>query len=185
VAESELAGFLDPDEAADEWSGEHDPNAYQVLSLDPGGTTGWAVFDVHPEAMGPDPEIPVLFNVDWWTAGQFTGSVSAQCDEIIALIRSWPSARLVTEDFKLRQINAVLTPVEINAIVLHEARPRYFVKQMPSLAMTTAPDERLKAWGFWLPGKEHARDAIRHNITYLKRQKERAVRAGGKVAVRT
>jgi hypothetical protein len=169
---------MDPEAALGLWGGEDDASSYQVLSVDPGGTTGWAVFSVHPDAMGPDPDIPVLGNVEWWTAGEVTGNQDGQCDELIALIAEWPSARLVTERFKLRQMNAELSPVEVNAILRWAVRPRYWVVQNPDLAMGTVTDDRQKAWGFWLPGKEHARDAIKHNITYLKRVKERAVLAG-------
>lgn len=153
-----------------------DVTEFQVIALDPGGTTGWALFQVHPEAMGGDPEIPVMSNIEYWNAGQFRGNQDDQVDQILGLVAEWPQARLVTEDFKLRQLDAVLDPVEINAIIRREVRPRYWVKQMPSLAMTTVTDERLKAWGFWIPGQEHARDAIRHSITFLKRRKEVAVK---------
>jgi hypothetical protein len=88
----------------------------------------------------------------------------------------------VTEDFKLRQLNAELSPVEINAMVLRETRPRYWVKQSASLAMGTVPDERPKLWGFWVAGQEHARDAVKHNITFLKRRKEAEVVAARRLA---
>jgi hypothetical protein len=67
--------------------------------------------------------------------------------------------------------------VELNAMLLWALRPRYFVKQSASLAMTTVTDDRQKEWGFWLPGKPHARDAVKHNLTFLWRQKERQVRS--------
>lgn len=168
---------MEPARAVETWGGEEDPeNSYQVISLDPGGTTGWALFAVHPDAMGGDATIPIFSNIDLWTCGQFSGKQADQVDEAVALIEAYPAARLVTEDFKVRQLNALLDPAEINATLSWAIRPRYFVKQMPSLAMGTVTDERLKAWGFWVPGAEHARDAIRHNITFLRRQKERAVR---------
>lgn len=169
--------YLAPDAAAEEWADVEDAEAYQVISLDPGGTTGWALFQVHPDAMCGDPSIPVLPNIEWWTAGEFTGRQDDQVDEIVELVESWPAARLVTEDFHLRQLNALLDPVEINAVVRWATRPRYWVKQQGSLAMTTVTDDRQKEWGFWIPGKEHARDAVKHNITYLKRRKEAAVKA--------
>ena len=162
--------WLDPDAAAEEWGGADD--GYQVIAIDPGGTTGWALFQVHPEAMGGDPELRALDNVEFWTAGQFYGKQDDQIDEILELVHSWPNARLVTEDFILRQLNAVLSPVEINAILRREVRPRYWVKQPANLALTTVTDDRQKAWGFWVPGQEHARDAVKHAITFLKRRKE-------------
>lgn len=166
--------WLDPEETA-EWA--DDPEAYQVISLDPGGTTGWALFQVHPLAMEGDPTVPVMPNVEWWTAGQFTGKQDDQIDEILELVKSWPYARLVTEDFHVRQLNVLLDPAEINAVLRWSCRPRYWVKQQPDLAMSTVTDDRQKSWGFWIPGQEHARDAVKHNITFLKRRKEAAVKA--------
>jgi hypothetical protein len=167
--------WIAPDDT-DAWAHVEDPEAYQVLTFDPGGDTGWSLFSIHPDAMTGDEDIAVLDNVEFWTAGEFSGSVHDQCDEIVELCQSWPGARLVTEGFKLRQMNAELSPVEINSVITWALRPRYFVVQMPSI-MNSVEDDRLKRWGFWLPGKEHARDAVRHALYFLKQQKERAVRA--------
>lgn len=169
--------WLDPESADEAWSGVDDPDQFQVIALDPGGTTGWSLFQVHPLAMEGDPDIRVMENIEWWTAGEFAGPQVQQIDQIMELVQSWPAARLVTEGFQLRQLNALLDPVEINAVLRWATRPRYWVAQNPSMAMTTVTDDRQKAWGFWLPGKPHARDAIKHNITFLKRRKEAAVKA--------
>lgn len=169
--------FITPGQS-DFWSGDEDPSAYQVIALDPGGTTGWCIFSVHPDAMEGDPDVHVFGpygNVQWWTAGEFTGKQDDQIDQIVDLVGSWPAARLVTEGFKLRQLNAELDPVEINAAARWAIRPRYFVVQNASLAMSTVTDERQKSWGFWVPGKQHARDAVKHAVTFLKRKKEQAV----------
>jgi hypothetical protein len=154
-------------------------HGFQVVSFDPGGTTGWAVISVHPDAVGPDPEVHIVGeygNVLWWTAGEFTGKQDDQADAMVSLCEEWPEAHLVTENFKLRQLNAELSPVELNAILRHRLRPRVVAKQHAGLAMGTVPDERQKAWGLWVPGKPHARDALKHGITYLKRLKEHTVR---------
>lgn len=167
--------WIDPEEELEEPA-----ESYQVLALDPGGTTGWALFCMHPDAVGPDPLIHLFGpygNLIWWTAGEFTGRQDEQVDQIVELVKEWPDARLVTEDFKVRQLNAELDPVEINATVLWATRPRYWVKQHSVLAMSTVTDQRQKDWGFWIPGKEHARDAVKHSITFLKRKKEQAIKA--------
>lgn len=172
--------FLSPEEAHEVWGGEDDPDVYQVIAIDPGGTTGWAIFQVHPEAMEGDPELELFGkygNVEWWTAGEFTGKQDNQIDEIVELVNSWPAARIVTEKFILRQMAAQLDPVEINAVLRWAIRPRYFIEQQPGLAMSTVTDDRQKDMGLWVPGKPHARDAVKHAVTFLKRQKERAVRA--------
>lgn len=158
-------------------SAADEDSPYNVVSLDPGGTTGWAVFSVHPEAMSGDPDIKILPNILFWAAGQFSGLRNSQVDEIRDLIAEWHDARLVSESFRVRQLNAVLEPDRINAILEYVLRPRYLVYQEPGLAMSTVTDDRQKDWGFWVPGQEHARDAIKHNITFLRRMKERAVRA--------
>jgi hypothetical protein len=169
--------YLSPDDAGVWVEGDELLDGYQVIALDPGGTTGWALFQVHPMAMEGDPGIPVLSNIEWWTAGEFTGKQEDQIDEIIELVESWPNARLVTEQFILRQLNAELSPAEINATLRWATRPRYWIPQQPALAMSAVTDARQKAWGFWVPGKPHARDGVKHAITFLKRQKERAVKA--------
>lgn len=168
---------MTPEDAEELYSGAEDPDQYVVLALDPGGTTGWTVMCVHPDAMSGAPEFRVLDNVLWWTAGEFTGKQDDQIDQIVSLVAAWPSARLVTEDFLVRQQNVLLDPAEINAVVRWATRPRYWVKQQPGLAMSTVTDERQKSWGFWVPGKQHARDAVKHGITFLKRKREQAVAA--------
>lgn len=174
--------FLTPEQAAEVWANAVDPDAYQVLALDPGGTTGWTVFQVHPDSMTGDPSIKLMANVEWWTAGEFIGKQVDQVDQIVALINEWPAARLVTEKFVLRQVNALLDPAEINATLRWAVRPRYFVEQQAQLAMSTVTDERQKQWGFWIPGKPHARDAVKHALTFLKRRKEQEVVAARKLA---
>lgn len=162
------------------YGGEDDADQYIVVGLDPGGTTGWCVIGVHPDALSGDPEIRILDNVEFWSAGQFTGPEDSQVDEICELIEAWPSARLVSELFTLRTrvTSAEVFALErMNAIVRWAIRPRYLVLQQPSLAMTTITDERQKAMGFWIPGQEHARDATKHALTFLKRQKQRQTKA--------
>lgn len=38
-------------------------------TFDPGGTTGYSVMAVHPEAL-VDPEVKILQNIQWWTHGE-------------------------------------------------------------------------------------------------------------------
>jgi hypothetical protein len=171
------ASYVDPDSSSAEW-GEDD--SYTIIGLDPGGITGWAVLALHPDVMSGDPEFRVLDNIDFWTAGQFTGGEDSQTDEIVDLIQSWPNARIVMEDFILRKMNMgrdLLAPVRITAKVEWAIRPRYFVLQQPAMAMTTITDDRQKSMGLWLPGQEHARDAVKHVFTFAKRKRDQAIKA--------
>lgn len=40
-----------------------------VIAIDPGSTTGWAVWQVHPEALS-DPKIKILDNIQYWEHGE-------------------------------------------------------------------------------------------------------------------
>lgn len=148
---------------------------YQVVAFDPGGTTGWAAFGVHDVAM-LDKEYPILANVAHWAAGEFVGALDGQLDEMVALCEAWEDAEVVCEDFILRQFlpgRDVLDPVRLEFALRCAVRPRPVTLQQPSLAMSVATDDRMRDWGYWTPlaGKPHARDAVRHAVTYLRRRK--------------
>lgn len=157
---------------------EDDTHDYACLiSLDPGGTTGWNVIMVHPDAL-EDEDVSILANIMHYDQGQFEGTELEQADEIISLWEAWDNAALVCESFELRQADAELQPVIIRAMLewyLHklprvERRPLFV--QSPSLVMNSITDARLKRWGIYHKGQEHARDSLRHSIMFLRRAKE-------------
>jgi hypothetical protein len=162
--------------------GELDPGRVSSIAFDPGGTTGWSVFVVWSEAMH-EKEERIFDNLAFWSAGEFTGPEGQQIDAMMELIEAWDDdAHLTSEDFILQQFSMareLLAPVRINArledrmYVAYGGR-RTLMYQMPSLALRSVTDERMKAWGFWNPlrGQQHARDAVKHNITRLRRLKE-------------
>jgi hypothetical protein len=164
-----------------EMVGELEPGRVTSIAFDPGGTTGWSVFSVWQEAMRHS-SARILSNIAFWSAGQFTGTEGFQIDSMMSLVEAWDDdAILTSEDFILQQFSMardLLAPVRINA----KFEDRLYVAgqldrlayQMPSLALRSVTDERLKVWGFWNPlqGQVHARDSVRHNITRLRRLKE-------------
>lgn len=153
---------------------KYDPT---VIAFDPGGVTGWALFQVHPDAL-LDPGVRILANIQHWSCGQFSGSESSQVDQMRALADDWPEAALVNEDFVPQEFNqsrAFLSPVRLNAAFSYIMRPRRVWYQMPSLAKTTITDDRLRLLGvYWheTEGFEHARVSVKHCLTFLKRLKE-------------
>ena len=171
---------------------------HSVLAFDPGGTTGWAVIAIHPDALRPPGAdgiaYKILDNIVFWSAGQFTGTEAEMADAMVELVKAWPGrSPLVVEDFILRvyrRDRTLLSPVRITARFEHAVRytgfaerqrsgpGRQIILQGPSMAMSVATDERLKTWGFYnaTAGQPHARDAVRHAITFLRREKE--ARAG-------
>lgn len=162
---------------------------YQVCAFDPGGTTGWAVFQVHEIAMY-DAEYPILANIEHWWAGQYSGALADQSDEMVELCEAWDTAEIVSEDFILQRFlpgREVLDPVRLNFALEVRVRPRIVHYQQPGLAMTVMTDDRLKACGFWNPliGQEHARDATRHAVTHLRRKKNQLERMERELAIKS
>lgn len=151
-----------------------------MIAFDPGGTTGWALLQVHRAALESS-DFSVLDNILFRAQGQFTGGENSQAREMYALIEAWdgPETVVVIEDFILRTAlknRDVLSPVRITAKIdlLLEPSGRRMYFQQPAMAKKTATDERLKDWGLYVAegGLEHARDAMRHAITFIRRTKE-------------
>lgn len=169
---------------------------WTTIWFDPGGTTGWCVLRVHAIAMRSN-EYRILENVASWSVGQFNGPIGRQVDKLVDLVDAWPDAEVGAEDFILRQMRGgreLLDPVRITEPVKwwlssggkrawsaweesddpEDAwQPRELHLQQPSLAMSTCTDERLKAWGIadLTSGQPHARDALRHALTFARRRK--------------
>jgi hypothetical protein len=83
---------------------------------------------------------------------------------------------VVIEDFVLRERTkdrSLLSPVRITFGLEHElwmSPDNFFTtKQQPSDAKSTVTDDRLKRWGMWTVGQQHARDATRHLILFLRK----------------
>lgn len=166
-----------------DYDGQGNP-MYLLVTFDPGGTTGWSVFGVWWAALRSD-RYKLLDNIDFWSAGQFIGTDREQSAQMAALAQAWPDAHLLVEDFILRTANPrreVLSPVRLTARfeqALEERKdPRFdkVIYQMPTMAMSSMPDKRLEMMGHDFinrtRGQEHARDAVRHALTWLRRVKE-------------
>ena len=145
-----------------------------LITFDPGGTTGWCVMQVHPEALS-EPGYTVLDNVEHWAQGQITGAESRQIHEMAVLVAAWPGACIVSEDFQLATSvggHDVLSPVRINGGLAYALwlQNRGMMLQNRSDRMV-ASDDRLKSWGFYVRegGAEHARDATRHALVWWRK----------------
>lgn len=155
-----------------------------ILAFDPGGTTGWSLL-VLPKLWGTQnifgwPQDHILRNKVLWHHGQFDCLVdennAVYC--MMQLINKWPSAAIVCEDFILRanrheMSRELLSPVRITAMLEYELwrKRRKIWLQAPSQAKTLVTDERLKGWGVYTRegGLQHARDADRHALLFLRR----------------
>ncbi|QHB37491.1 RuvC-like resolvase [Mycobacterium phage Onyinye] len=169
-----------------------------VIALDPGGTTGWSLISVHPEAL-TTPDASILDNIFVHQHGQVDcgshrgnlgtslhsgistdGEFSGVYD-LAKFIHSWPCAAVVIEDFVLRTQRMdrdLLSPVRVTSAVGYSLwrKGRDYHVQSPADAKRTCTDERLKEWKMYDPygGLRHARDADRHAILFLRRAKAKA-----------
>ena len=144
-------------------------------------TTGWALLTV-PRLSIYGHEPGRFLEHDW---GQFGGDEDAQVDALCSLVREIQSLdykigpAVVIEDFQIAthvQGKEVLSPVRIAAKLAYARHLKRLgdariVLQHRQIAKTTATDDRLKAWGLYAAGEQHARDATRHAVTAIRRAK--------------
>ena len=156
-----------------------------VVAVDPGGVTGWSVIQVHPEALS-DPAIPILANIEHWSHGQIKSPANDTDEqdcvtELVGIVKQWPGCSVLMEDFILRMFSMgreLLAPVRLNAMFAYALRTELGMevthRQQPSEAKTIATDIRLKEWGLYERegGLEHARDADRHAIVWMRKAKD-------------
>jgi len=136
-----------------------------MLGIDPGGTTGLALFDYS------DNEYELLWRkqipndlqgfLDWhWDEGEHLNLDAIVC-----------------ESFDLRAgIHADLSPVYIIGAIeaLWPKALTNIIYQKPSQKHLCG-DERLKRMNLHTPGKPHANDAVRHGIIYMRNLKNNQV----------
>lgn len=144
-------------------------NATRVLSFDPGGITGYCWITALPDKTCE------------WEAGNIFGEENDQVDEMVAWVEEFDPHVIVIEDFRVRMIqkkDSFLSPVRITAAfryALHLrapkkwGKPKRIVIQDSGNVFHTMTDARLKAAGFWTPGKyDHPRAATKHALYYLR-----------------
>ena len=134
-----------------------------MLSLDPGGTTGVAIFDY------TETTEPVMVMND-----QIGGSLEGFIQWYLGSKIKYRWDHIVCEDFTLR-LNVKfpdLSPVYIigalNAIEWGSLDN--LTMQQPTIK-PLCDDPRLKKMGLHTPGFGHANDAVRHAIIYLRNKK--------------
>jgi len=129
----------------------------RLVALDPGETTGYATF------------IDGKFS--------FTRQIDTKNNykELMCEIIHFNSPLLVYEDYKIypglakmHTLSGVPTLKLIGAIEFMCLMNNYQVfTQMASTAKGFVTDEKLKGWGFYLKGKPHSMDALRHGLHFL------------------
>jgi hypothetical protein len=132
----------------------------RVLALDPGETTGWALF-----AEG------LLVECGQWD----TMNPADLADDVVEVWNLYTGLEhLVYEEYRIRGNRAkehvgseVLTIQHIGAVkVVSSELGLPLTKQTAGMAKGFATDTKLRRWGLWQTGLRHSNDAIRHQVYY-------------------
>lgn len=133
----------------------------RILSLDPGGTTGYVIADVTQ-----DTELQIV------RSGQIKNSLKGFLDFHWDVLEDVEIHAIICESFTLREgiYGADLSPVYIIG-ALEALYPEVeIIYQEPKLK-PLCDDDRLKKLGLHEPGKQHRNDAVRHAVIYLRNNK--------------
>lgn len=155
----------------------------RVVAFDPGGTTGWSIMETTLGALD-DNTIPVHEILTGWWHGQIVCNdekidnyEQVAIDAMAELITAQAAAddfAVVMESYQIRSKRTdaeTISPIRFIAGVEQYVWDmcRYMAKQGPS-EKTGVTDDRLEAWGLYLrDGQQHARDADRHALLFLKK----------------
>lgn len=139
----------------------------QLLALDPGETTGWALFrstsdDVYLERAGQYKTWPMKE----WCVNHVT--------ELVGLLAISPS-KVVYEQYRVYEwktdqhswsdVPTLHIIGCIETLCIQKSIPYY--NQTAQVAKNFCTDELLERWGLYTEGLKHARDAIRHGCYSL------------------
>lgn len=145
---------------------KREPFEGRLLALDPGETTGWALFA----------------SAKLTQHGEIAGSNLEVMIQVADLIRRFMPRAVVCEGYRIyswkkdqHTWSDLFTPRLIGVIEYVCASnsptvPLYF--QMAGTAKGFCTDDKLKQWHYYKAGQKHARDAIRHGCYWLLFHKE-------------
>ncbi len=140
-----------------------------ILSLDPGGTTGYVVIEVD------DVTFPEVVR-----RGQIVGGLEGFLGFHWDVLEDIKIDAIVCESFTLREgiYGADLSPVYIIG-ALEALYPTVPIKYQEPKLKPLCDDGRLKKLGLYIPGKPHSNDAMRHAIIALRNTKHTPTLSAG------
>lgn len=131
----------------------------RLLSLDPGETTGWAVFE-HGELTAAG---QALTMANGWT-------------EIDRLFADIQPTMVIYENYRVyehklsRHANSEVYTLRLVGVIEYLCDVKHkipYYNQMAHQAKGFVSDEKLKQWNYYKTGMKHGRDAIRHGCYFL------------------
>lgn len=136
-----------------------------LLSLDPGHTTGYAVWKCTQEFV----QLVEVGHVTTWTGDDLT------FDKFEDILKAYPITHVVMETYQVYEWKSsdhswsqVPTIQIIGCIkTLCQQRKIPYSSQTAQVAKQFCTDEKLQQWNFYKPGLRHGRDAIRHGSYFI------------------
>lgn len=160
------------------------PGWMNLMSIDPGGTTGAAYADVPSRAR----DVATAFKKGEWETAEFTGPSYEQAATIADEWEFRLRPVLIIESFQLRPSKArgagsdpkMLDPVRVTEGILAVLWSRKvnvedlfdeerIVFQTPQEKASVTSD-RLRRFGLWIPKSDHKRDAMRHLVVRVSKE---------------
>jgi hypothetical protein len=148
-----------------------------ALAVDPGKTTGLVISLLTAQKLVAHPAhlaVAQGMRKGRVSMHEINGTEREMAELIVDLLYHHKIRTLVMESFQLRQFNKdpnLLSPVRIRARVealIPSAGWSGSVVFQPPGVKAVITDERLREWGLWVRGMEHARDATRHLVAYYR-----------------
>jgi hypothetical protein len=132
-----------------------------TLCLDPGETTGWALFHFQHLVRCGQIETVKDGEIQW-------GNLHHLFWETLPAFVVCEDYRIYAHKLARHTFSPVITLRLIGGIELTCYQNNWpIVYQMATTAKGFVTDEKLKEWGFWQENMRHSRDAIRHGIYFL------------------
>ncbi len=147
-----------------------------LLALDPGETTGFAIFNklsLVREGQIRTIEGDIIF---WDEIERLIVNSEFSIDCIVCENYRIYQHKLARHSYSPVMTLRLIGGIDYLARKLHIS----IYYQMATQAKGFVTDEKLKQWGFWLPNKRHSRDAIRHACYFLLFHNRRGVNTGNK-----
>ncbi len=148
----------------------------RLLSLDPGETTGWSVWDSYDS--GAHYELFASGQLETWNkSAQISTSpcILPAITNFAIMIDRFKPDEVVLESYRVYEWKSeshswsdvpTLRIIGVMESELHRRQlPYYF--QTAQMAKNFCTDERLVEWGLWKKGERHARDSMRHGLYFL------------------
>jgi hypothetical protein len=129
-----------------------------VLAVDPGKKTGLSLYAQGSESL-------LTNELSFPETDEFVESVCQMHGEQLAVVCE--KFTITAQTAKNTQAPWSLEEIGVCRYLAHKYGCEFASLQAPSSAKTFSTDARLKALGWWTPGKGHANDATRHLLLYL------------------